>query len=103
MFRLAIDGITSFSDKPLLWVSRLGFLISFFAFLLILMAAFSHFILERTITGWTSLMISAAFIGGIQLLSIGVIGEYISRINRNSIDRPLFIVETTNINQDDLE
>jgi glycosyltransferase involved in cell wall biosynthesis len=97
MFRLALDGITSFSDKPLLWVSRLGFLISFFAFLLIVMAAISHFILERTITGWTSLIISAAFLGGIQLLSIGVIGEYISRINKNTKERPLFIVDATNV------
>ncbi|MCC1484091.1 glycosyltransferase family 2 protein [Winogradskyella immobilis] len=100
MFRLAIDGITGFSDKPLLWVSRLGFLISFFAFLLIIMAVISHFILERTITGWTSLIISAAFLGGIQLLSIGVIGEYISRINRNTINRPLYMIETTNVKLD---
>lgn len=97
MFRLAIDGITGFSDKPLLWVSRLGFIISFFAFLLIIMATVSHFILERTITGWTSLIISAAFLGGIQLLSIGIIGEYISRINNNTKERPLYVVDTTNI------
>ncbi|MDN3492606.1 glycosyltransferase family 2 protein [Winogradskyella bathintestinalis] len=97
MFRLAFDGITGFSDKPLLFVSRLGFIISIFSFLLIIFAIFSHYILKQTITGWTSLIISAAFIGGIQLLSIGVIGEYISRINNNVKDRPLYIVNTTNI------
>ncbi|WP_179005509.1 glycosyltransferase family 2 protein [Winogradskyella forsetii] len=97
MFRLAFDGITGFSDKPLLFVSRLGFIISIFSFLLIIFAIFSHYILEQTITGWTSLIISAAFIGGIQLLSIGVIGEYISRINVNVKDRPLYIVDSTNI------
>jgi dolichol-phosphate mannosyltransferase len=97
MFRLAFDGITGFSDKPLLLVSRLGFLISFFSFLIILYAIFSHFILKETITGWTSLIISAAFIGGIQLLSIGVIGQYISRINTNVKNRPLYIVQSSNI------
>ncbi|WP_370391776.1 glycosyltransferase family 2 protein [uncultured Winogradskyella sp.] len=97
MFRLAFDGITGFSDKPLLLVSRLGFLISFFSFLIILYAIFSHFILKQTITGWTSLIISAAFIGGIQLLSIGVIGQYISRINTNVKNRPLYVVQSSNI------
>ena len=98
MFRLAFDGITGFSDKPLLFVSRLGFVISIFSFLLIVFAIFSHYALEQTITGWTSLIISVSFIGGIQLLSVGVIGEYISRINVNVKDRPLYIVNSTNIN-----
>lgn len=97
MFRLALDGITGFSDKPLLFVSRLGFIISIFSFLIILYAIFSHFFLKQTITGWTSLIISSAFIGGIQLLSIGIIGEYISRINSNSKQRPLYIVDSATI------
>lgn len=97
MIRLAFDGITGFSDKPLLFVSRLGFVISIFSFLIIVYAIFAHFALEQTITGWTSLIISAAFIGGIQLLSIGVIGEYISRINVNVKDRPLYIVDSSNL------
>ncbi|NNE33422.1 MAG: glycosyltransferase family 2 protein [Winogradskyella sp.] len=97
MFRLAFDGITGFSDKPLLFVSRLGFIISLFSFLVIVYAIFSHYFLKETITGWTSLIVSAAFIGGIQLLSIGVIGEYISRINNNVKHRPLYIIDSTNI------
>lgn len=97
MIRFALDGITSFSDKPLQLVTRFGFLISLVSFLVILYAIYSHFILERTITGWTSLIISSMFIGGIQLMSIGVIGEYISRINKNVLNRPLYIVESTNI------
>ncbi|WP_299111794.1 glycosyltransferase family 2 protein [uncultured Winogradskyella sp.] len=100
MFRLAFDGITGFSDKPLLYVSRLGFVISIFSFLVIIYAIFSHYVLKETITGWTSLIISAAFIGGIQLLSIGVIGEYISRINTNVKGRPLYIIDATNIDCD---
>lgn len=97
MISFALDGITSFSDKPLLWVSRAGFFISFLSFCVILLAIFSHFVLQQTITGWTSLIISTMFIGGVQLLSIGIIGEYISRINKNVQDRPLYIIEETNI------
>jgi len=95
--QLAIDAITSFSDKPLLRVSQLGVLISIISFLIILYALFSHFVLKETITGWTSLIISSMFIGGIQLLSVGVIGQYISRINKNATNRPLYIVDETNI------
>jgi len=97
MFKLAFDGITGFSDRPLALVTKLGFLISFVAFLFIVFAIFSHFVLKETITGWTSIIVSASFLGGIQLFSIGIIGEYISRINRNVQNRPLFIVEGTNI------
>lgn len=97
MFKLAFDAITGFSDKPLLFVSRLGFVISIFSFFVILYAIFAHFVLKQTITGWTSLIISFMFIGGIQLLSVGIIGEYISRINSNVKDRPLYIIEETNI------
>jgi polyisoprenyl-phosphate glycosyltransferase len=71
-------------------------MVSFLSFLILLYALGSHFILERTITGWTSLIITVAFLGGVQLLSIGIIGEYISRINKNILNRPLYIVEESN-------
>ena len=98
MLKFAIDGITSFSDKPLAFVSRAGIFISLLSFVVILYAIFSHFVLGRTITGWTSLIISSMFIGGIQLVSVGIIGEYISRINKNVLNRPLYIIGDTNIN-----
>lgn len=97
MFRFAMDGITSFSDKPLQSVTKLGFAFSFVSFAIILYAIYSHYILERTITGWTSLIISSMFIGGVQLISVGIIGEYISRINKNLLKRPLYIVENSNL------
>ncbi|GAA4309923.1 glycosyltransferase family 2 protein [Nibribacter koreensis] len=99
MLRFAMDGITGFSDAPLQFVTRLGFTISALSFLIILYAVYSHFILHRTITGWTSLIISSMFIGGVQLLSVGVIGEYVSRINRNVLNRPLYIVQGSNLSQ----
>jgi dolichol-phosphate mannosyltransferase len=96
MLKFAMDGITSFSDKPLIFVTKMGFLISFFSFVVILYAIYSHFILDKTITGWTSLIISSMFIGGIQLISIGIIGAYISRINTNTKNRPLYIIQDKN-------
>jgi len=57
----------------------------------------SQFFLHRVITGWTSLIISTMFIGGIQLISIGVLGEYISRINTDIRKRPLYVIEESNI------
>jgi len=99
MLKFALDGITGFSDVPLQFVTKTGIFISFFSFLIILYAIFSHFVLEKTITGWTSLIISSMFIGGVQLISIGIIGEYISRINKNVQNRPLYIIDETNIEE----
>ena len=103
MVQFAMDGITGFSDKPLKLVTRLGFVISVFSFIVILYAIYSHFFLHQTITGWTSLIISSMFIGGIQLLSIGIIGEYINRINKNVLNRPLYIIQDSNLKSDDAE
>ncbi len=101
MFKFAMDGITGFSDKPLLFVSRMGIVMSFVSFCIIIYALFSYFVLDKTITGWTSIIVSTMFIGGIQLISIGIIGEYISRINKNILNRPLYIIEDTNCNLED--
>jgi dolichol-phosphate mannosyltransferase len=97
MFKLAMDGITGYSDRPLWLVSRMGFIIAMLSFVFILYAIFAHYILQRTITGWTSIIVSATFLGGIQLFSIGIIGEYIARINTNVKKRPLFMVDATNL------
>jgi len=99
MMKFAMDGITSFSDKPLTLVTRMGFMISGLSFIIILYAIFSHFFLKQTITGWTSLIISSMFIGGVQLLSIGIIGEYIGRINKNVLNRPLYIIQNSNLKE----
>lgn len=99
MLKFALDGITGFSDVPLQFVTKTGIFISFVSFLVILYAIFSHFILKQTITGWTSLIISSMFIGGVQLISVGIIGEYISRINKNVQNRPLYIIDQTNLEE----
>lgn len=93
MIGLALDAITGFSDFPLRAVSISGFLVSGVAFILMLYALYSKLIKQEFIQGWTSLMLSVLLLGGIQLISVGVIGEYISRINKNVRDRPLYIIE----------
>jgi dolichol-phosphate mannosyltransferase len=92
-----LDGITAFSDKPLTFVTQIGIFVSTLSFIIILVALHGHFIAHHTITGWTSLIISTMFIGGIQLVSIGIIGLYISRINKNVINRPLYLIQNTNL------
>ena len=65
MLDFALDGITSLSHRPLRLVTQAGFMVSFLSFLILLYALGSHFILDRTITGWTSLIITVAFLGGV--------------------------------------
>ncbi|MCB2194626.1 MAG: glycosyltransferase family 2 protein [Bacteroidetes bacterium] len=99
MVNFAIDGITSFSSFPLKIVTLLGFIVSVIALIIIIYALYSKFVLDRVITGWTSLIISTMFIGGVQLLSIGIIGEYISRINSEVKNRPLYIIDEDNLSE----
>lgn len=100
MLRFAMDGITGFSDQPLKVATMMGFVVSFFALFIVAYALYSYFVLAKTITGWTSLIISVAFLGGVQLLSLGLIGEYISRINNNVRKRPLYVIDETNMDSD---
>lgn len=97
MFQFAIDGITAFSNYPLRMATVMGFVVSAVSFVVILYALYSKFVLHRTLTGWTSLIISVLFIGGVQLIAIGIIGEYISRINSDVRKRPLYVIEEENI------
>jgi dolichol-phosphate mannosyltransferase len=100
MFRLAMDAITSFSNWPLRVATITGFVCAIIGLLLIVYTIYSRFILEDYVPGWASLMITVVFLGGIQLLTIGIIGEYISRINDNVKNRPLYLVQDTNIEKD---
>lgn len=97
MFRLAMDGITSFSNFPLRVATISGFVCAFSGILLIAYTLYSRYILKDYQPGWSSLMVTIVFIGGIQLIGIGIIGEYISRIYDNIRNRPLYIVDDTNI------
>ncbi|HRH33877.1 MAG TPA: glycosyltransferase family 2 protein [Catalimonadaceae bacterium] len=96
MFRFALDGITSFSDAPLRLASWMGFVVSGFAFLALIYALWGKFVMHQSVPGWASLIVSVLFLGGIQLISLGVIGEYVSRISSNVKNRPLYVVDETN-------
>ena len=96
MLKLAMDGITSFSNVPLRLVTAFGFLCSFVAFIIMVYAIYAKYAWSDTVPGWASLMVSVLFLGGVQMLALGVIGEYLSRINDNARGRPLYIIRDKN-------
>ena len=97
MIKLALDGITSFSNWPLRLATISGFAFSFIGFFLIAYTLYSRYIIKDYVPGWASQMITMVFIGGIQLIGIGIIGEYISRMNDTIRNRPLYIIEESNL------
>jgi len=96
MFSFAFDGITAFSNLPLRLATYMGFLVSFVSFLVILYTLYQKYIIHDTVQGWSSLMVSILFIGGVQLVCLGIIGEYLGRIMDNVKQRPLYIVREKN-------
>lgn len=93
LFKLAMDGIISFSFVPLKMASFLGFIFSAFAFLLIIVLFILKFFVNLGIVGWTSTITTVLFIGGIQLITLGIIGEYLARIYDEVKRRPEYIIE----------
>lgn len=92
MMNFAWDGITSFSIKPLRMICVLGFIILFIS-ILIMIYSIIRKITGNTVPGWTFLSISIWFIGGIQMISIGIIGEYIGKMYQETKQRPRYIIE----------
>jgi len=97
MLRLALDGITGFSNLPLKLATLAGFTISLFSFGLILWTLHARYVAGDYVQGWASIMISILFIGGIQLICLGLIGEYLIRMDANIRQRPLYIINETNL------
>lgn len=94
MLRLAFDGITSFSVRPLRMLSVMGVLAVLVAVIMGVYTLVSHFT-GNTVSGWSSLMISIWFLGGLNLVALGIVGEYIGKIYGEVKNRPRFIVEQT--------
>jgi glycosyltransferase involved in cell wall biosynthesis len=92
MISFAIDGITSFSIKPIRFITSLGFIIFFLSFLMLIYSIVMK-LMDSTVSGWASIICSIWMIGGIQLLSLGIIGEYIGKIYNETKSRPRFIIE----------
>jgi glycosyltransferase involved in cell wall biosynthesis len=103
MLRLAFNGITAFSDSPLKLATQLGFAVCLISFIIIIYALSSYFLGKATMPGWASTIISITFLGGVQLLSLGIIGEYISRIINNVRDRPLYVIDQTTLDNKEEE
>jgi glycosyltransferase involved in cell wall biosynthesis len=92
MIRLAMQGITAFSVRPLRLATLLGLIIAGFASMYALYAVFIYVFTDRTVTGWTSLIVSVLFLGGMQMFLLGIIGEYLGRLFMESKRRPDYII-----------
>lgn len=97
MLNFAWDGITSFSVKPLRFICSLGFIILLVSFCIMIYSIIQK-ICGNTVAGWTFLTISIWFIGGLQMVSIGIVGEYIGKIYNETKARPRYIV-SENLNE----
>lgn len=92
MLSFAIDGITSFSVKPLRILTAMGAIISIFSIIVGIWALITYF-MGYTVSGWTSMISVMCLLGGIQLLGLGIMGEYIGKIYKETKKRPLYFVE----------
>lgn len=100
MFSLAIAGITSFSIKPLRISIFFGLIFSVIAIAYMLYALYIGLFTDKAIEGWTSVIVSVLFIGGLQLLMLGIIGEYLGKLFLENKKRPNYIIDQMKISND---
>lgn len=93
MLGLAWDGITSFSTTPLRWITVLGLMVAFLSFAIGLWALWVALILQKAIPGWASTVIPIYFLGGVQFVATGIIGEYIAKVYMETKRRPRYVIE----------
>ena len=89
---LALNGITSFSVKPIRIITEFGFIVALASFIGIIWSVITR-LAGNTVGGWASIVSIVCFLGGIQILSIGIIGEYIGKIYLVTKNRPRYIIE----------
>lgn len=93
MLSFAFDGITSLSVKPIRLITWLGFLFSVISFIAIIVIVVQHLLVpDSTVWGWSSTLCAIFFMGGVQLLCLGVIGEYVGKVYNETKARPRFII-----------
>ncbi|MDR7927903.1 glycosyltransferase family 2 protein [Acidithiobacillus thiooxidans] len=95
LWNFAVEGITSFSQVPLQLAAYLGFIVSGLAFLYALWLIISTLVYGNPVKGYPSMMVTLLFLGGVQLMALGVIGEYLGRIYEESKHRPIYLVRNT--------
>jgi len=98
LLNLAIEGITSYSTAPLRMATVMGTIISALAFLYMCYVLIKTILIGEAVQGFPTLIITILFLGGLQLLSIGIIGEYLSRIFHETKNRPVYLVNEIEIN-----
>lgn len=104
MIKFSLDGIVSFSTKPLKFTVHIGFILAILSFLYACYLIVNKLLFSNVIEGWTSMVVVVLFIGGIQMIALGIIGEYIARIYEESKNRPLYITkELVNFEDDSLK
>jgi len=96
LFDLAIEGITSFTTTPLRISAIIGFLISLFALIYVVFMLIKTLLYGDSVQGFPTLIITILFLGGIQLISLGIIGEYLGRIFHETKNRPNYLVQSFN-------
>jgi len=92
MFSLALHGITSFSIKPLRAIAAMGVVVFMFSVVMSIWVLISNF-LGKTVQGWSSILFAVFFLGGMQMISLGIIGEYIGKLYGETKKRPRYIIE----------
>lgn len=93
MLHFASDAVTSFSTTPIRLVVGLGFVAVVLCLLALVWTLYLRFFTDETVQGWTSVIVVVLFLGGIQLISLGIIGQYVGRIFEEVKERPLYVVE----------
>ncbi len=97
MVRFALTGVTAFSVKPLRLSIYLGLMIATFAFIYALYITYVYFFSNQTVAGWTSVILSVLAVGGINLIMLGIIGEYLGKLFIENKRRPNYLISETNL------
>lgn len=101
LMNLALEGITSYTTAPLRWATFIGLIVSFFAFAYMIFVLVKAFLYGDPVAGYPTLLTVILFIGGVQLLTIGIIGEYLAKVFVEVKNRPVYIIREYKGNEDE--
>ena len=96
LVRLAMEGLTAYTTSPLQWATGIGIIVSLISFLYALWVIIKTIVWGDPVAGFPTLMIAILFLGGVQLLSLGIIGEYLGRVFNETKNRPVYFVQSFN-------
>lgn len=96
LIRLAIEGLTAYTTSPLQWATGIGVIVSLISFLYAIWVVIKTIVWGDPVAGFPTLLIAILFLGGVQLLSLGIIGEYLGRVFNETKNRPVYFVRTYN-------